>query len=181
MRHAKLVGIMMSAATMARSYAEALEKTEARAVRLDVVEREQVLGRLAQFFANMSVEKVRAMAGSVYARDAYLNDSLKVLEGLYEIEEYFAKSVSAARVMDYRFLDVAEATERPDYYVRWAMTLERRWLNGGEPIQAEGVSHFRFDSSGRLILHRDFWNTGSAFYERIPVLGWLLRRVRSRI
>jgi steroid delta-isomerase len=61
------------------------------------------------------------------------------------------------------------------------MTLEKRSLNRGVPVRIPGVSHFRFDARGRVLVQRDFWNTGSGLYERIPVLGWLIRRVRSRI
>jgi hypothetical protein len=166
---------------MARQYAEAVEKTEAASVRLDEGERHDAFGRVAEFFDEMTVEKVRSLAGSVYAPDAYFDDGLKVLWGVHEIEDYFVRSVGGARHVDFDFSDVAVSWSKPDHYVRWRMTLEKRWLNAGAPIHADGVTHFRFDERGRVILQRDFWNTGSAFYERVPILGWLIRRVRARI
>jgi hypothetical protein len=171
----------ISPTEMSRTYIQALESTEGVAVHLDEPVRKEALARIYALFSNMSVEKVRALTGSVYAPGAYLNDSLKVVVGAGEIESYLATSVAGAREVHFDFSDVAVSIESPDYYLRWQMTLEKRALNRGIPIRIPGVTHFRFDARGRVLVQRDFWNTGSGFYERLPVLGWVIRWVRGRI
>jgi hypothetical protein len=41
----------------------------------------------------------------------------------------------------------------------------------GDRFQVVGMSHVRFDRTGRVTFHQDYWDTG-AIYERIPVLGF---------
>ncbi len=166
---------------MARSYIQALESTDTVAMHLDEPLRKDALARIHALYCNMTVEKVHRLAREVYAPGAYLNDSLKVVVGAEAIEEYLAASVAAAREIHFDFADTAVSLEGPDYYLRWQMTLEKRVLNRGVPIRIPGMSHFRFDARGRVLVQRDYWNTGSALYERLPLLGWLIRWVRSRV
>ena len=44
-----------------------------------------------------------------------------------------------------------------------------------------GVSEVRFDREARVALHVDHWDAGAQIYERLPVLGAILRRVRRRL
>jgi hypothetical protein len=172
---------VISPTEMSRSYIQALEATDGVAVHLEEPLRKEALQRIYVLFSNMTVEKVHIMARAVYAPGAYLNDCLKVIVGEEAIEAYLAASVAAAHEIHFDFADVAVSAETPDYYLRWQMTFERRGINRGLPIRVPGVSHFRFDARGRVLVQRDFWNTGSGFYERLPVLGWLIHWVRGRL
>ena len=46
-----------------------------------------------------------------------------------------------------------------------------------------GCSHLVLDASGRIAMHRDYWDVAEEMYEKIPVLGalmrWLKKRARS--
>lgn len=44
----------------------------------------------------------------------------------------------------------------------------------------EGMSRLQFDSSGRISEQLNFWDS-SPFFLRLPVMGRLLRRIRSRL
>jgi hypothetical protein len=164
-----------------RSYADALVKTQGAAVDLSPERWEVSFARIADLFHDMSPQKVQRLAREVYAPDAYLNDGLKQVVGADAIADYLARSVEGAERVDFAFADITGSPIGPEYYVRWQMTQQRSGLNGGEPYAAGGISHFRFDADGRLVLHRDYWNTAGGFYERLPGLGWLIRRVRARL
>jgi hypothetical protein len=172
---------MLSPTEMSRSYIQALEACDTSAVHLDEMQRKETFARISELFSRMSVEKVQRLVRTLYAPGAYLNDCLTVVVGAEAIEAYFVRSVAAARQIHFDFNDIALSIDGHDYYVRWQMTLEKRFLGRGLPLRIPGVSHFRFDARGRILVHRDFWNTGSALYERIPLLGWLIRRIRKRI
>ncbi len=51
----------------------------------------------------------------------------------------------------------------------------------GKPWRFHGSSVVRFAEDGRVCYHRDDWDAGGNFYERLPVLGWVLRKIRSRL
>lgn len=48
-----------------------------------------------------------------------------------------------------------------------------------EIMRIVGMSEVYLSADGRVREHIDHWDAGRQFYERIPVLGWILRRVRA--
>lgn len=63
-----------------------------------------------------------------------------------------------------------------------------RWRLGGRlpalanlAWQVEGTSEALFDEDGRLAAHYDYWDAAGGLYERMPLLGGLLRQVRRRL
>ena len=130
------------------------------------------------FMEVMTVEKVKAEARTVYAPDAYLNDTLKAIQGIDGIEAYFLKTAANCDEVKVEFLDVTES--KGDYYYRWIMTIR---LKGDKPEGAfvsKGMSQVRYDAEGRVTLQQDFWDSSGAVYEHIPVLGWGICQVRAR-
>jgi limonene-1,2-epoxide hydrolase len=51
----------------------------------------------------------------------------------------------------------------------------------GAPWTFDGASVIRFASDGRVREHVDYWDAAQTFYERLPVIGWLLARLRKRL
>ena len=51
----------------------------------------------------------------------------------------------------------------------------------GRPWTMEGASRVRFAEDGRVAEHIDYWDAAENVYERLPVIGWLLSRVRARL
>jgi hypothetical protein len=48
-----------------------------------------------------------------------------------------------------------------------------------ELIKAPGMSHLRFDEKGMIVFHQDYWDS-SLVFERLPVIGFVLRWIKSR-
>ena len=169
-----------SAEDLNASYLAALERHAPPAAATfapgDLVET-AALERLATYFADMSVEGIREHTSSVYAPDGYLNDNLAFVEGVAAIEDYFAHAAARVDALTVEFIDVARSG--PDYYVRWSMTIAASGLNSGRPMVSHGVTHFRFDAQGRVLVHKDFWDAGTGLYEYLPGVGGLIRRIRG--
>ena len=51
----------------------------------------------------------------------------------------------------------------------------------GRPWSFDGTSLLRFGPDGRVIEHVDYWDAAGAFYEKLPVIGGLLRWLRGRL
>ena len=120
-----------------------------------------------------------ARIGEVYAEDVFFNDTLKTVRGLAEVEEHFAKFADTVDVGTVEFLDLT--AEDGDYYFRWAMTVRAPKLAKGEEVLSVGMSHVRFDSRGKVVLHQDFWDSTGGLFEHTAALGWLLRRAKQRL
>ena len=125
----------------------------------------------------LTAASVREQTAAVYAPDAYLNDTLAGIDGAARIENYFHHTMQKTRVLNVRFIDRAQTGI--DWFVRWEMTVEHGSLAGGEPVLSYGVTQFRFDKQGRVLLHKDFWDAGTGLYEHLPVLGSVIRRLRA--
>ena len=163
------------------SYEQALARTAPLAVTLvpgSDLER-RAFDNVQQYFAGMTAASVRDQTASVYAPEAYLNDTLVGIEGSGRIEAYFAHTIERAQLLKVEFLE--RAPVGTDWYVRWRMTVVADGLNGGQPVVTYGVTQFRFDSEGRVLIHKDFWDAGSGLYEQLPGLGRVIRWVRGAV
>ena len=43
-----------------------------------------------------------------------------------------------------------------------------------------GATHLRFAADGRVNLHRDYWDAAEELYEKLPVLGGVMRFLKQR-
>ncbi|MEM7023373.1 MAG: nuclear transport factor 2 family protein [Pseudomonadota bacterium] len=94
---------------------------------------------------------------------------------------------SMVRVMEHMFDDatdirfvIDDRTVRGSLcYLRWRFWFRPRRFSHGEPWQVEGVSLVRFDADGKVLEHIDYWDAAQQIYERIPVVGVLVRRLRA--
>ncbi len=163
------------------SYERALARTAPLAVTLvpDSDLERRAFENLQQYFAGMTASTVRDQTATVYAPEAYLNDTLVGIDGSGSIEAYFGHTIGRARLLKVEFLERAPAGT--DWYVRWRMTVAADGLNGGQPVVTYGVTQFRFDRQGRVLIHKDFWDAGSGLYEQLPVLGRLIGWVRGAV
>jgi hypothetical protein len=120
-----------------------------------------------------------ATARKGYAADACLRDSLQESIGLDRLEAYFIETARAAEEITAKVEDMAESGG--NYYFRWTMNVRFKRFKKGETVRSIGMSHIRFNSAGQVVLHQDYWDSGSNLFEHIPVVGWLIRRIKARL
>ncbi len=121
---------------------------------------------------------VEANTAKVYAADAYLNDTLVTHDGPEEIKAYFL--ATADTMTQYQVTVDDTVSSGNDHYVRWTMVFTAPKLNGGKPVESVGMSHVRFNSAGQVIMHQDFWDSGTNIYGQLPVLGGVIESIRKR-
>lgn len=121
---------------------------------------------------------VEANTAKVYAPDAYLNDTLVTHHGPEEIKAYFL--ATADTMTQYQVTVDDTVSSGNDHYVRWTMVFTAPKLNGGKPVESVGMSHVRFNSAGQVIMHQDFWDSGTNIYGQLPVLGGVIESIRKR-
>lgn len=167
-----------TAADLNDAYLESLAATAPFAVDLaaDPVLETATIVRLRNYFASMTPSTVHTGTELVYAPDAWLYDNIAVVRGLESIQAYFVKATGEADGLEVEFLQAIPAGT--DYFIRWRMAITSSGLADGEPIVSYGVTQFRFDAEGRVLLHRDFWDAGTGLYEYLPVAGGLIARLR---
>jgi hypothetical protein len=80
-----------------------------------------------------------------------------------------------------RFVTGAIAVTSRTAFLRWRFTctVPSRLLSLALAI--EGVSEVRFDAAELVVEHVDYWDPAAAVYERLPLLGGVLRGLRRRL
>jgi hypothetical protein len=58
----------------------------------------------------------------------------------------------------------------------------RRWQkkNQKQDQCILGASHLTVNSDGKISLHRDYWDAAEELYEKLPVLGGLMRWLKAQ-
>ena len=164
------------------AYESALSATAAPVARIYVAgsaDEAVALERLEAYFATMTPASVVADTGKIYSADGFLYDNIAAVQGVDDITRYFAKAAGEVDALSVEFLQVARSDE--DYFIRWRMTIDSPALGEKGELVSYGVTQFRFDNEGRVLLHRDFWDAATGLYEFIPVLGGLVARTRSTL
>ena len=159
-------------------YEKALEATSFAATS-NVELRDRYTSKFSEFVSQLSAETVRSQVMSVYAKDAYFNDTLKELTGRDRIAAYMERSLGATTGVTVEVKDISYSAY--DFYYRWTMTIYYKSLNKGEPGVSDGMSQIRYTDDGLIGLHRDFWDAASGIFEYLPVfrsaIPWVKRKL----
>ncbi|HQS99957.1 MAG: hypothetical protein B7Y26_12925 [Hydrogenophilales bacterium 16-64-46] len=110
--------------------------------------------------------------GDFYAPDARFKDPFHEVSGVTAIrrilEHSFAKLPDARFHVTGRFPGV-----NGDAMILWRMDFTMPVTRVQTAIV--GATHLEFDATGRVTLHRDYWDAAEELYGRLPVLKWLMR------
>ncbi|WP_323844595.1 nuclear transport factor 2 family protein [Microbulbifer magnicolonia] len=113
----------------------------------------------------------------LYREDVIFRDPLHRIEGLPALQRYFAAMRSGLLECRFEFDDASVADHSA--CLPWHMHYAHRSLNGGRPLSLRGCSLLRF--ADKVYYQEDFYDLGAMVYERVPLLGALVRGVKSRL
>ena len=78
-----------------------------------------------------------------------------------------------------RFAILRTAIEGDIAFYRWRFSFRRK--GAAEIWTIEGMSEVRFLANGLVAEHIDHWDAAGQLYERLPVIGALLRWIRRKL
>ena len=140
----------------------------------------QAIDRLKTFLSRIDADSVRDRTLSVYAPDAYLNDTLVSRRGATNIQAYFLETVEAAESITAQVEDVSRSADG-FYYVRWVMDARMKKVAAGETLRTLGITLIRFDDQGRVLIHQDYWDSAAGLWEHVPGIGRGIRWIKGRL
>lgn len=142
-------------------------------------ENSEAIAAFGKFLQNIHNKSyLEENTSKIYAPDAYLNDTLVTHHGPEEIKAYFLSTADTMTTYEVTIDDTA--TSGADHYVRWTMNFSAPKLNGGKPVISTGMSHVRLNTAGQVIMHQDYWDSGTNIYGQIPILGGTIETIRRR-
>lgn len=163
-------------------YADALAAAEAQRLGAGgngIEKARAALARYLEVAESYSPATIRLASSELYADDAYFNDQIKELRGGHAIGDYLAR---AAEMLVDPVIETDQVTENDGhFYVRWTMTFRTARSPEEALTTARGVSHLIFGPDEKIAFQKDYWDVTTAIWEKVPVLGALVRKVKNRI
>jgi steroid delta-isomerase len=133
--------------------------------------------RVIDFYEKLSPTTVNRLV-RVYSPDASFKDPFNDVQGIDAIRRILERMFES--LDDVRF-EIGDAVREGSHgFLTWNMTFRLR----SKPHRAQrihGASHLVFDEHGKVARHRDYWDAGEEVYEKVPLLGSVLRVIKRRI
>jgi steroid delta-isomerase len=136
---------------------------------------ETELERLVQFYENVTVAAL-AQLPAIYASNARFKDPFNEVRGVAPIGAILRQLFE--RVDQPRFIVASRVLQGPQAFLVWDLTYRsKRYSRTRQHIR--GATHLRFGADGTVIWHRNYWDAAEELYEKMPVLGGLMRWLKS--
>ena len=135
------------------------------------------LDALVNFFESITPDTV-AQLGHFYDSQARFVDPFNDVQGLAAIEHIFAHMFVALHAP--RFVVTARVLQGQQCFLTWDFHFRFKRFQTQTPQTIRGASHLVFSESGLVVLHRDYWDAAQELYEKLPLVGALMRWLRKR-
>lgn len=113
----------------------------------------------------------------VYRDDIQFKDSFHQLDGISEFTRYCDSVYENVLYSTFDFHE--EMISQEQAMLTWTMNYAHPKLNGGNNIAVKGASHIKF--TDKVYLHQDYIDGGELLYEHIPVLRWVIKKLKARM
>lgn len=143
---------------------------------LDKVVLDKALGFVTLF--NQLDKGAIDQVDSLYTADIYFIDPVHRIAGLDAFKHYLCELYQSVEHCQFEMNELVG--DDTNMVIGWTMELLHPRLNRGKPFRIEGCSHIKWRGE-RIHYHRDYFDLGAMLYEHLPLLGRLVRAVKSRL
>ena len=138
----------------------------------------QRLDKLASYFASVT-EATLPQLRDLYAPDAYFKDPFNEVRDVASIEHIFAEMYVSLH--EPRFLVHSKVEQGNQAFLTWDFNFRIKKYKPHVVQTIRGSSHLKFDEQGRVCYHRDYWDAAEELYEKLPIVGGLMRFLKKRL
>lgn len=137
----------------------------------------EVIHRFEQFYENLSLSSIENL-GDIYHSEIVFMDPVSNHQGLHNVKQYFTKLLENTTHCNCKIQ--ATMGMNNQFSVTWKMRYGHPKLNSGREIIVDGITHLKHQDD-RIILHRDYFDMGQMIYEQVPILGFVVKRIKNRM
>jgi len=132
------------------------------------------LEQLIRFFEQIDPSNVRQLS-QVYTPDAFFKDPFNEVSGIDAITHIFQHMFD--QVDSPRFIVTNSVMQGEQAFLTWDFLFRMKRFSVQEHC-IRGATHVRFAVDGRVNFHRDYWDAAEELYEKLPLLGSLMRALK---
>lgn len=130
-----------------------------------------------RFYENISPATLSDLA-TVCHEDILFKDPFNEVNGVEAYRSLLTDMFKSAPDIKFKVLHCAY--DGDICFLRWDSQATIKAL-GKKPWLVKGMTELSFAEDGRVIAHIDHWDAASQFYERLPVIGAVLKLIRRRV
>ena len=112
-----------------------------------------------------------------YTPDARFKDPFNEVQGTAAITAVFAHMFEA--LDGPRFVIRDTLVQGEQCFLSWDFHFRMKRFDRREQC-IHGASHLHLAADGRIRVHRDYWDAAEELYEKLPVVGGLMRWLKQR-
>jgi steroid delta-isomerase len=113
-----------------------------------------------------------------YTPDARFKDPFNNVRGVAEITRIFEHMFHSLH--EPRFVVTRQIVDGTHAFLVWEFHFRFRRFDTTTHQIVNGGSHLTLTPQGQISAHRDYWDAAEELYEKLPVLGGLMRWLKSR-
>ncbi len=116
-----------------------------------------------------------------YTTDAQFKDPFNEVQGLPAIQRIFEHMYASLGAP--RFVVTQQVQQNTHAFVTWDFLFSLRQRPSNVTHTIRGATHFVLrEEQGlwRIAMHRDYWDAAEELYEKLPVVGSLMRWLKRR-
>jgi hypothetical protein len=136
-----------------------------------------VVEKIVVFFESLTPESLDRI-GEFYTEQAFFKDPFNEVRGLPEVQRIFRHMYTALH--EPRFVVTARVLEGDQCFLTWDFLFRFKSFNSEQTQTVRGCSHLKLASDGRILYHRDYWDAAEELYEKLPLVGGLMRWLKKR-
>lgn len=133
--------------------------------------------RLVQFFEQLQPQDLQRL-NALYAHDARFKDPFNEVQGLAAIEGIFAHMFQSLDAP--HFVVTERIVQGQQCFLAWDFRFRFKRFDTQAWQTVRGGTHLVFNDEGLVTLHRDYWDAAEELYEKLPVVGGLMRWLKRR-
>jgi len=140
---------------------------------------ESGLASFEQAYQDLAAPDIGQAIEAVYAPNIFFNDTVHTITNRDALVAYMRQTGENLTSSEITIHQVIR--DNTDVFVRWTMHFVIG--EGDEAIDSRsiGMTHLRFNAQGQVILHQDYWDSASALYAHLPIVGMVVRAAQDRL
>ena len=139
--------------------------------------RHATAARVVAFFETLSPASLDQLE-AIYTPLAYFKDPFNEVRGINEIRRIFRHMY--ASLEQPRFVVTGCIVDGEQCFLSWNFAFRFKRFDRATEQTIRGGSHLKFNADGRIDFHRDYWDAAEELYEKLPVVGGLMRWLKRR-
>ena len=137
----------------------------------------EAAARVVDFFETLSPASL-AQLGALYTPQAYFKDPFNEVSTLADIRQIFSHMYETLEQPHFGVTGCI--VDGAQCFLTWEFKFRFKSYDRRTDQTVRGGSHLKFNAQGLVEFHRDYWDAAEELYEKLPVVGGLMRWLKQR-